>query len=117
MAQERGKIQQTRHRIDACPVPAQQSANGERMAEAMQVRRRHAGGNRQLQRGQQFVECPANRVGANRRALPLVKGEHRGLGRDWPEPRLFTIQKACDRDGPSLVRMAPGDLFQTSSGE
>jgi hypothetical protein len=32
VAQERGKIQQTRHRIDACPVPTQQRANGERMA-------------------------------------------------------------------------------------
>ena len=99
VAQERGKIQQTCHRIDACPVPTQQSSNRERMAETMQVRWRHAGGDCQLQRGQQFVECPANRVGANRRAPPLVKGESRGLGRDWPEPRLFTIQKAGDRTG------------------
>src|SRR5882672_6155862 len=65
----------------------------------MQVRRRHAGGNRQLQRGKQFMEYPANRVGANRRAPPLVKGERRGLGRDWPESRLFTVKKAGDRTG------------------
>lgn len=58
VAQERGKIQQTRHRIDACPVPVQQGCQQRTNGGGSTSAGRHAGGNRQLKRRQQFVERP-----------------------------------------------------------
>ena len=45
------------------------------MPEAMQVRPRNAGGDRQLKRWQQLVKRPANRASANRRPLLFIEGE------------------------------------------
>lgn len=101
MAKERRKIEQTRHRIDACTVPTEQGAYGKRMTKTVQVRWCDASWNRELKSRKQIVEGLTDRIRSYGGSLLLVEGEHRVVRWNAPAAGFFTLQENCNGTGHS----------------
>jgi len=83
-------------------VPAQQGTDSERMPKAMQVRPPDTRGHRELKCGKKLVECPTDRVGADRPSFSPIERESGALGRHRSELPFFTLQ--VRREGAPHLR-------------
>src|SRR5688572_29585063 len=79
MAEECGKIQQPRNRIDTCTVPTQKRSHCKRMAKAMKVRLRDTIWNHEVKGREQVVKGLADRVRRYGSSLLPGKGEYRAV--------------------------------------
>src|SRR3954467_2228831 len=93
MPKKRGEIEQSRHRVNALAIPAQQRPHRERMPKTVQVRCPHPRRNREMKCGQKFMEGPADSVRPYWCPCAFGEGEHWAIGRNRPETRLLSLQE------------------------
>ena len=102
MPHERRELLQPAGGIEPLPIPAQQAADREAVAQAVQPRRRNTVGHRQLKRADELAEGLAGGASAN--AARTVEGKQR-LGIDDRPIAVSTLQLLLKQRGdPRSVR-------------